>query len=382
MTIATLSPFPTIMELAQILLGESGEQAAENNPRMTAAVRAVRAGVAALGLSVRSAEQPHLPIAGRDPNEVEWLVGRLSRSEAERLFAEFIGAPVAPPASPGVPTRACGSERQEAQQLVQELLAGVDRALEGLDEMALGPIFLTEWLRRDTWTRDEGLALLAGVIPGEKNRFDALHMLRLFDRRSPSPERTSHVAFARDLSGKLLDSDGTYAALGISAAISNGSALEPFDCPDVNDALRLLASTLMRFEEFWDSGVHPDRNSPEYVVSWALQRDIAVPWLGAVRRWAAGGEHFAVRFLARLESISSTASVAEPKAERRPASLDNPTKVLQAIVDLGFDPLALPAYVNGNRSAKARVRAKLAWGASKMNKAWQSLRDEGKIRDS
>lgn len=76
-----------------------------------------------------------------------------------------------------------------------------------------------------------------------------------------------------------------------------------------------------------------------------------------------------------------------PAPNRPPAPVPRARAQEEAILaklrELNFDPLAVPAAPPGKESsAKQRVRAALGYSPSVMRKAWQRLRDDGRIRDA
>lgn len=76
---------------------------------------------------------------------------------------------------------------------------------------------------------------------------------------------------------------------------------------------------------------------------------------------------------------SSRTSTGQPRAKPRPKYQQQEDAVLQVIEDLGYAATALPPYINGKPSVKAKIRAKLGWTPKVFNLTWERLGKDGRI---
>lgn len=121
------------------------------------------------------------------------------------------------------------------------------------------PYAVYDWLLMDTWSREEALFLAAGLEPADEKVRD--FRIRIRDGRHYSNE----IAGLRTLEGLALWED-------------HSDLLE--DWPRLHVALdRVFAQRWEFAKKLWDSGEHPDRPSPHYVIAWAQRKGIVLPWL-------------------------------------------------------------------------------------------------------
>jgi hypothetical protein len=128
---------------------------------------------------------------------------------------------------------------------------------------------------------------------------------------------------------------------------------------------------------------------PESVVLKKQQVAEAKARLAAVERQLAMLHGGAVNDEARVAASTSMSPKSDqavqvaltPKPVQRRRSQED--AVLLKLSEFGYDPKALPAVQAGKKShAKHRVREALGFSDAVMNKAWQRLRDDDRIKDA
>ena len=204
------------------------------------------------------------------------------------------------------------------------------------------PILLHGWFAHDTWTRDEGLLLLLGLLPGPFER-SSLFRLALDD---VGPTRTQTIISARFLDWSLVDLQGYLNARRWLAAEPE---LDASEFPITSFELVELGATLQRYEDLWDSGEHRPRNPPAYFLKWAARKGINVPWTD----WATG-EGLAGATRVPRRSIESPA---EPELV--------PVDEAEAFQELRSDEDGASAVPTLNDSRWARARASRAWAVAR-----------------
>jgi len=130
---------------------------------------------------------------------------------------------------------------------------------------------LSDWLRHDTWTQDEGLILLLGLDP----RGTIIEPSNWVGMKN---ERLDEIAQAKFLDGRNIN-------LAIWHAIFNH--LKPNDIAGIDDKLSEnvkrelwdLSESYRKMKVIFESGGHPVRNKPDFYVQWALDKKFKVPWI-------------------------------------------------------------------------------------------------------
>jgi hypothetical protein len=233
------------------------------------------------------------------------------------------------------------SEIVELEEAWRDVLAQTDDS----------PRALQDWLRRDSWIRDEALSLLAGLIPERSPEFDGHGLFRL-TIVGEGPKKTEVVVYARDLASVAVEPRAFETAIRVAAWQRDGTLRSPREVPP-HDKLLEATRRLQELEDLWDSGAHPPRPTAAYVVRWAQRKGVEVPWLPWVRKWAADGVEVARMLLSELDAPEQgiPARAVEDKCERKdlPGRVQGTTRLeqqIQAIIDelylRGVNPLKVP----------------------------------------
>ena len=138
------------------------------------------------------------------------------------------------------------------------------------------PASVASWLHRDTWTRDEGLALLLGILPASGSWGN---IFRLVD--DSTPPLTERIIHARYLDGSVVDLCG-WRKMNALPESEQDWPVYPDAWPVTSILLLELGVRLRGLEELWDSGGFAPRNSPDFFIQWAARKKIDIPWL----KWA------------------------------------------------------------------------------------------------
>ncbi len=229
-----------------------------------------------LGIPLRHVHAPHHPIDSREPMDLEWLCGRISGTDAERLFVEYLGLPT----PRQIDKISMDRELDILELQMREALDIFEEAQIQLRSSGVEPYFLREWFKHESWSRDEAIALLLGIIPARSENLDFQGLFRILEDEASTQKRTAQVIFARDLFGCAIDKNGYPNATTVRLMMLKGRIADPGLCPVPGETMLALTIDLQRLEDLWDSGQHADRNSPAYVVAWARRKGIEVPWLG------------------------------------------------------------------------------------------------------
>lgn len=120
-----------------------------------------------------------------------------------------------------------------------------------------------------------------------------------------------------------------------------------------------------------DSGRFSFPAAPAVIIDWAMEKGLRLPALlvpsGAIvrdGRWRGGAQ-----------------ADAPPKPLQRLRAQE--VAILAKLVELGIDPQAMPPAPPGKLSAaKQTARAQLGYSKDVMNKAWNRLRTDGRIKDA
>ena len=75
---------------------------------------------------------------------------------------------------------------------------------------------------------------------------------------------------------------------------------------------------------------------------------------------------------------SKSAPVKRPPPQQR----HQEQEILRALAELGVDPLAVPPWTPDAPGIKAQTRDRLHYTRDQFNKAWQRLRDDGRLREA
>lgn len=137
---------------------------------------------------------------------------------------------------------------------------------------ATRPVMIADWLKHDTWTRDEGLQLLLGLCPGSFRRASLFRGGTEID----GVVKTDRIISARYLDSSLVCWMGYRNVL---AWLASEVELPVEDMPITSIQLVHLGVALRHREDLWDSGQHPARCAPAFFIEWAQSKDLEVPWL-------------------------------------------------------------------------------------------------------
>lgn len=126
------------------------------------------------------------------------------------------------------------------------------------------PYLVGRWLLFDYWTAEQGLVLLSGLEPEQRN--DIVLTVADMDTRHDDHLRDEFVRISaiRTLRGLKL--------------WENYSSLVP-EWRSIRAQLVAEFSTHVReLTLVWESGDHPEKASPQYFIDWAARKNIHVPW--------------------------------------------------------------------------------------------------------
>ena len=129
-------------------------------------------------------------------------------------------------------------------------MEALSEKLDAINAIRNIPVLLHSWFKYDTWRKEEGLMLLAGLSPNT-----------LFGtEESMYGEALRKVRYFETLDG--LDHDP-----------AGGWSYE---------------KTLSQYENLWNSGEHPVRATPKYFIDWALSKNLQPSWL----QWASENHYY------------------------------------------------------------------------------------------
>jgi hypothetical protein len=135
------------------------------------------------------------------------------------------------------------------------------------------PEVLSDWLRHDLWTQNEGLILLLGLDP-RGTVIEPSNWLGL------KKERLDEIVQAKFLDGRYID-------FAIWDAVFNHLKLNGIEGIDdklnenVKHELWGLSESYRNMKSIFESGNFPNRNKPDFYLKWAIEKEFNVPW----RKW-------------------------------------------------------------------------------------------------
>jgi hypothetical protein len=143
---------------------------------------------------------------------------------------------------------------------------------------------LRHWFKFDHLDREDGIALLIGVVPDE-NSVDAL----VSDYGSGDMKYALRHGLFRLDGSNILKSSLTEDDLIAETSYFTTSEIE-YKFQEALPQLLAFQDKFKILRSYWNSGKHPEVTSPSYFVQWAISKDIPPEWLpeaekiGLIRR--------------------------------------------------------------------------------------------------